>query len=241
MDSRTAERLLHLNREFYQTFSASFAATRERLQPGALRVARLAPPQARMLDLGCGPGQLARYLAAESAPGFFLGLDLSPKLLARARSGVAGPTGDRFHFVCADLAAGALPLAPASRFDWVFLFAVLHHLPGHDRRAALCRAVRESLAPGGKVALSNWQFDRSERLRARIVAWTELGVDEAELEPGDALIDWRRGGRGLRYVHLIDERERRQLCHEAGFRELEAFASDGTGANLSDYAIWEKD
>ncbi len=239
MDSRVADRLLHLNREFYQTFAAAFIATRDRLQPGALRIARRVPRQARLLDLGCGPGQLARHLAAENAPGFFLGIDLTPQLLKHARAGAADAASGLFHFVCADLAAGALPLAPGAGFDWIFLFAALHHLPGHARRAAACRAARAQLAPGGKLAMSNWQFIRSERLRARIVPWSRLELDESQLEPGDALLDWRRGGRGLRYVHLIEEGERRQLCREAGFRELEAFASDGADGNLADYAIWE--
>jgi tRNA (uracil-5-)-methyltransferase TRM9 len=239
MDTRVAELLLHLNREFYQTFSAPFIQTRERLQPGAARIARMVPQHARLLDLGCGPGQLARHLETESVPRSYLGLDLSLPLLQRAWSGVDDAARNRFCFVCADLAAGALPLAPGSRFDWVLLFAVLHHLPGHARRVAVCHAVRAHLAPGGKLALSNWQFVRSERLRARIVPWSRLGLDEGELEPGDVLIDWHRGGSGLRYVHLIDEAERARLCREAGFREVEAFSSDGDGGRLSDYAIWQ--
>ena len=239
MDTRVAERLLRLNREFYQTFSAPFIQTRERLQPGAARIARMVPQHARVLDLGCGPGQFAHHLAVETAPRSYLGLDLSPELLLRARSGVDDEARNSFRFVCADLAAGALPLGQGSRFDWILLFAVLHHLPGHARRAAACRAAHAHLAPGGKLAMSNWQFIRSERLRARIVPWSRLSLDESDVDPGDALLDWRRGGSGLRFVHLIDAAERAELCREAGFREVEAFSCDGEGGRLSDYAIWQ--
>src|SRR3989304_2253804 len=59
MDTHVAVRLLALNREFYQTFSADFAQTRERLQPGVVRIARDVTREARLLALGCGGGQLA--------------------------------------------------------------------------------------------------------------------------------------------------------------------------------------
>ena len=48
-------------------FSADFAQTRERLQPGVVRIAREVAREARLLDLGCGGGQLATHLLAETA------------------------------------------------------------------------------------------------------------------------------------------------------------------------------
>jgi SAM-dependent methyltransferase len=237
MDTLVAARLLALNREFYQTFSADFAQTRERLQPGVVRIAREVARAARLLDLGCGGAQLATHLLAEKAPRLYLGLDLSLRLLHHARSGSL-PKAGHARFACADLSAAALPLSAAVRFDWVFLFAVLHHLPGFELRLRVCQEARR-LVPGGRLGLSNWQFNRSERLRRRIVPWADIGLGEHEVDPGDALLDWRRGGRGLRYVHQLEEPERRLLSREAGFRETECFASDGEGGNLSDYAVWE--
>ncbi len=238
MDLNAAARLIALNRRFYQTFSADFAQTRERLQPGATRIASRIPPDARLLDLGCGSGPLAKYLLSERSPRLYLGLDLSLRLLEYARGGIARK-GEEARFVCADLSAGALPLRSSERFGWAFLFAVLHHLPGEALRLRTCREVHRLLVPGGRLALSNWQFSRSERLRRRIVPWEDIGLSANDVDPGDALLDWRRGGRGLRYVHQIDEAERLRLCERAGFREVEYFASDGEGGNLSDYAVWE--
>jgi SAM-dependent methyltransferase len=238
MDTHIAARLLALNRGFYQTFSADFAQTRERLQPGVVRIAREVAREARLLDLGCGGGQLATHLLAEKAPRLYLGLDLSLRLLHHARSGSL-PEAGHARFACADLSAAALPLSSAVRFDWMFLFAVIHHLPGFELRLRVCQEARRRLVPGGRLALSNWQFSRSARLRRRIVPWAEIGLGEHEVDPGDALLDWRRGGRGVRFVHQLEEPERRLLCREAGFRETEYFASDGEGGDLSDYAVWE--
>ena len=57
--------LLNLNRTFYQTFAEEFSSTRQRLQPGVMRIARQFSNQENILDLGCGNGQLAKYLFSQ--------------------------------------------------------------------------------------------------------------------------------------------------------------------------------
>src|ERR1700690_2619179 len=47
------------------------------------RFARAAAPHGGLCDMGCGPGQVARYLRDAGAPVF--GLDLSPRMLQQAR------------------------------------------------------------------------------------------------------------------------------------------------------------
>lgn len=94
------------------------------------------------------------------------------------------------------------------------------------------------LVPDGILFLSGWQFQRSERLRKRVVAWSEIGVNESDLEEGDYLLDWRHESRGLRYVHVIRAQERLTLAEQTGFSENETFESDGKEGNLADYAVW---
>ncbi|HBY08767.1 MAG TPA: hypothetical protein DEH22_13665, partial [Chloroflexi bacterium] len=64
MDNKIAAKLLQLNAEFYQTFAVQFSDTRQRLQPGVLRILDRISSEARILDLGCGNGELARTLLA---------------------------------------------------------------------------------------------------------------------------------------------------------------------------------
>ncbi len=59
------------------------------------------------------------------------------------------------------------------------------------------------------------------------------------MDPGDYLLDWRRGGEGLRYVHHFSPEELAELAAETGFRVLETFWSDGEGGNLGLYQVWE--
>ncbi|HBY06444.1 MAG TPA: hypothetical protein DEH22_01125, partial [Chloroflexi bacterium] len=99
--------------------------------------------------------------------------------------------------------------------------------------------VRGLLPPGGQFIHSNWQFLNSARLRQRVHPWPEIGLSEAEVEPGDYLLDWRRGGFGLRYVHHFSENELHTLADETGFRIIESFFSDGESGNLGLYQVWE--
>jgi 2-polyprenyl-3-methyl-5-hydroxy-6-metoxy-1,4-benzoquinol methylase len=120
------------------------------------------------------------------------------------------------------------------------VLAVLHHVPSFDLRLGVLRQVAGLLAPGGRLILSTWQFLDSPRMRRKIVDWAEAGVAEEALEPGDYLLDWRRGGRGLRYCHLVDEGEVERLAAESGFRVRETFRAGGREGNLSLFAVLGK-
>jgi tRNA (uracil-5-)-methyltransferase TRM9 len=244
MESATVQRLTDLNREFYDQHAENFADTRPRLAPGILRLLTQVPPGARVLELGCGDGKTARWLARHAPPALYLGLDHSAAMLERARrySLAAGGLPGSAGFGLADLTApGGLPLLRAAAFDWVLAFAVWHHLPGFETRARLLAAVADRLAPAGVVALSNWQFIRSARWQERVVPWAALGLTEAAVERGDYLLSWeRKGQRGMRYVHVVDTAEARQLAEHAGLTATEVFSSDGRSNQLAEYVALRK-
>jgi ubiquinone/menaquinone biosynthesis C-methylase UbiE len=101
----------------------------ERVAP-RLAAERLTP----VLDVGCGEGELARYLP----DGASVGLDSSEAMLARAPK--PSVPGD----------ARALPF-PAASFGSIALLYVLYHLPDPARALAEARRV---LQPGGLVAVA---------------------------------------------------------------------------------------
>lgn len=231
------ERLLKLNREFYQAFAADFSATRERLQPGVRRVIERLPRAASILDLGCGNGALARGLAARGFTGRYLGLDISPAILEIARTGMPATSSLGARFLPADLASPDWSAAIPDTFDVTVAFAVLHHLPGEARRLAFLCQVRSRLSATGQFILSHWQFLRSSRFTGRIVPWETIGLRPEDGDPGDYLLDWRRGGRGIRYVHHFGDGELATLAGRAGFRVVESFESDGREGRLSEYVV----
>jgi trans-aconitate 2-methyltransferase len=121
-----------------------FAAERRRpfddllglLEPG---------PGGRVVDLGCGTGELTielhQYLEAAET----LGIDDAETMLERARAHLADDGARGVHFECAHLE----DYAPAEPVDVVFANASLQWVPDHPRLLAHLSA---ALAPGGQLA-----------------------------------------------------------------------------------------
>jgi tRNA (uracil-5-)-methyltransferase TRM9 len=236
MKSQIVARLLDLNKQFYQTFGYEFSSTRMRLQPGVLQVLDRLSGDESILDLGCGNGELARELMRRGHRGTYTGLDFSLPLLEVARHGWEDAPAT---FIQADLCSTGWGKSVTGPFDLVFSFAVLHHIPGLKTRQAILEKIHGLLKPGGRFIHSEWQFLNSEKLKGHIHPWDEVGLSPSVLDPGDTLLDWRAGGRGLRYVHHFDEAELEALATATGFRVREAFFSDGESNRLGLYQVWE--
>lgn len=97
-------------------------------------------PGKRILDIGCGPGTLAKRLVEDGAA--VTGVDPGVAALAEARDAVPDA---RFEAASAE----ALPFPEAS-FDGAVMLNALHHVP--DPAAALREAAR-ILAPGGTLVV----------------------------------------------------------------------------------------
>jgi tRNA (uracil-5-)-methyltransferase TRM9 len=235
MNPTTIAQLVALNRQFYADFGQQFSATRGRIQPGVRKIVNQLKGDERILDLGCGNGELARTLAQSGFRGAYLGLDFSLPLLKEAES---QPGAFPVKFLAVDLTASEWPFI-TGHWSLVTAFAVLHHIPGADLRLNILQKARALLAPGGKFIHSEWQFLNSPKLTARIQPWERVNLSAADVDAGDYLLDWRGGGSGLRYVHHFSAQELSQLAGETGFRVVESFLSDGANGNLGLYQVWE--
>ncbi len=81
----------------------------------------------RMIDLGCGPGDIPIMVAGEIADSAVFGVDLSRNMLDIANRKLAGLNlGTRVEFHLADVKD--LPFED-DRFDAVFSNTILHHIP----------------------------------------------------------------------------------------------------------------
>ncbi|WP_030693127.1 class I SAM-dependent methyltransferase [Streptomyces globisporus] len=166
----------------------------------------LLPAGGRVLDLGCGPGRNALYLASL---GFEVtAVDLSPTAIAWAEERAAGAGAGNVRFLCGDaFTAGAVPDGP---YDLVYDSGCFHHLPPH-RRVGYLALLDRALSPGGHFALTAFaageggmgselpdaEFYRKGRLegglaytdtslRAIFADLTEVGLRRMRAQPADS-------------------------------------------------------
>lgn len=245
MNAATQQRLLDLNRTFYKQVAADFDQTRGGLAVGWQQLVPFLPqPVDRkpcwVLDAGCGNGRFARALAQWGDSWHYLGIDADAELLRLAAHHSSDLPQLDAQFQQVDLTApgwSQTVRALTAGFDLVVCFAVLHHLPGYQLRLQVFKELAACLAVAGVLLLSNWQFLTTERFTQKRIPWQQIGLTEADVEPGDALLPWQQGGYAVRFVHQIDEAEMAQMGQEAGLQIIEQFYADGKEGNLNLYTI----
>ena len=119
------------------------ATTRETLR----RVPMI--PTARVLDVGCGTGELLRRLRAKYPDAVLAGLDPVEEMLAVARDKLSGKEDFRIGY------ADALPWS-AGLFDVVVSCNMFHYI---SHPVVALREMARVLRPGGVLVLTDWCDD----------------------------------------------------------------------------------
>ena len=98
---------------------------------------------ARVVDLGCGTGELTKILHEKVGAGSTLGIDSSAEMLAKSPQGVAGLRFERREIE-------AFFEENGEPFDLIFSNAALHWVEDHD---TLLDRLARRLAPHGEIAI----------------------------------------------------------------------------------------
>jgi arsenite methyltransferase len=126
-------------------------------------------PGERVLDLGCGAGTDSLVAAQMIGPqGRLSGLDMTPEMLAKARSAAAEMGATNVEFLEGE--AESLPFADES-FDVVISNGVIDLIPDKD---AVFAEIHRVLAGGGRIQVADVtiQSPVSEEGRRNIDLWT---------------------------------------------------------------------
>jgi SAM-dependent methyltransferase len=148
----------------------SYAALRRRAERSefARLLDQAIPPDATVLELGCGTGQMCLFLA--TADRLVVGADLTRASLELAAAAARRFEVGRARFVETDLRAPGLR---AGAFDVVYCSGVLHHTPDPE---ASFRALTRLVRPGGFIVLGlyNAYARLPHRLRRAVARLTGL-------------------------------------------------------------------
>ena len=164
-----------------------------------LVLAHVPPPPARVLEVGCGRGELALALDEH---GFDV-VAVDPE----------APEGPVFRQVALE------DFWDERRFDAVVASLSLHHIPNLDGALG---AIASFLPPGGPLVIQEWA---SERLAGRTARWwyeqrrTLASVGRADSEVQDDYVAWTRHNE----EHLADLHRTPALRDAIGARFLERF------------------
>jgi SAM-dependent methyltransferase len=153
--------------EGYAEFVASEGAHLSRRLTQALEAAGITPGM-RVLDVGCGRGEILRHCARLGARAY--GVDYAPVAVHIARELAAGEGEERGIAGVYQADAKWLPF-PASWFDRVLMFDLVEHLHPWELDQALAE-VRRVLRPGGQLIVHtapNAWYDRYAYPLVRLV------------------------------------------------------------------------
>ncbi len=178
-----------------------------------------------VLDAGCGSGKVTAQLLERLPHGRVIGADLSPAMLAEARSTLAASDA-RVTYVQTDLLEVDTALAQQTPADAIFSTATFHWIDDHARLfAALHRVVK----PGGQLVS---QFGGGTNLAGFMRATDAVAQRAAYAE--------RLQGKALWRFYYSPEQTRERL-ERAGFSAVDAWLEPSPqtfkdAASLGDFA-----
>jgi len=140
--SKTIETYNHHASDYEQKFM-SFASYMNKIKDFCAILKR----QARILDVGCGPGNVAKVLAESDQKFEVLGIDLSSEMIKRAGANVISP---RVQFLERDIRDMGLE---GKEYDAVIASFCLPHLTNEEAEK-LIQDVSRVLVKGGLLYLS---------------------------------------------------------------------------------------
>ena len=166
-------------------------------------------PGQKVVDIGCGPGIVLRYLPEDIR---YVGFDVSEEYIGHARKAYAGDSRRTFLVGNSETFARQLPASMADA-DLVLINGVLHHLDDAEALTAL-RLARACLRPGGRLVsyencllrsqapLARWFVSRDRGRNLRYESeWKQLFAEVFEEFETHVLTGLIR----IPYTHIVTE------------------------------------
>ncbi|MBE0429230.1 MAG: methyltransferase domain-containing protein [Thermoleophilia bacterium] len=123
----------------------------------------------KILDIGCGPADILRYLPADVQ---YTGFDNNENYIRSAKKQFK----NRGNFFCQEVGADLLKntLVETNSFNVVLATGILHHL-ADDQAISLFELAKAMLIKGGKLVTLDGCFTKNQRLVAKFVLRLDRG------------------------------------------------------------------
>jgi len=106
------------------------------------------PPKGTIVDLGCGFGIFANYLASKSKNRKVIGIDLNEKRISLAKDAYGHLSN--LNFICGNITRVKIP-----KTNYITAIDVLHHIPTLELQTKLLRECYSVLNEDGKLIIKD--------------------------------------------------------------------------------------
>ena len=220
MNSKQATEIIKEVKEQYNTIAADWDKTRVLSSGIKMKQIKRIKKSDKVLDLGCGNGLVVGDILKQGAK--YYGIDISSGLIKIAKKKYAAEVKKKIvEFKVGD-ATKKLPYKN-NYFDHVLSFAVLHHIPGVEKRLAFLQEVKRVLKTGGRADIIVWNLF-NDWPRKRFCVDNQKNNPILGLEENDFLVGWSAtpGKDVKRYIHSFSDQELKQLAQKVGFAKIKA-------------------
>lgn len=220
MNKKAEKYLLQVVLSNYEDIAESFNETRKKpMKPMVLEIVESLHvlPENKVLDLGCGNG---RFLEVLNDKQNYLGVDNSQNLIKFARE----KYGDKFQVL--DILK--LDKLKENNFDFVFSWAVFHHIPGNNLRLNFLNQVYDKMKDDSILVISVWKLrQRKNFFYLALTSFLQNLLMFRIVDWGDLVFNWgkRKNGIRPRYYHAFSEKEFKNIFKKSKFK-VEDFLED---------------
>ena len=230
MDKSQPQDIIVQDNHFYQQMAVSFAATRQNPWAGWQRLDF--EGVGSIVDIAGGNGRFYHYAQSQGFRGHDLDVDASDKLLGL--SGLEATQCQKLDVLAAYQQGGSWrEWLKVSQADLVVCFGFFHHVPTFEWRQKLLQDLWMCVAPGGRLAVSFWQFLPEKK-----------NLVVKDLGGNDYWLSWGGDQRARRFAHYWTDAEIDQLAQKLlsdNHARIEAdYRADGRSGQLNRYLVWRR-
>jgi len=203
----------------YNTIAKDWDISRYRPSPIKIKLLKAVKKGMIVGDIGCGNGLIIPEVLKNGAKKYF-GLDISSGLIKIAKNKYA----TEIKKGKAELQVGNALKLPYknNKFDVIFSFAVMHHLPGQENHLKFLQEINRVLKPGGKAVIINWNLLNKKtsdkfQIKEKLVQTKKEGYNER-----DVFVTWKAtpGLDVQRFIHIFISEELKFLAKRAKFKKI---------------------